>query len=74
MEEITSTTLHQFGPGLLVEIIGVDERGDIAAETIEFEMLELESKVVTPREEIPSKYENQIRATLSEHGYSISDK
>ncbi|NKE37975.1 hypothetical protein GWG54_19690 [Natronococcus sp. JC468] len=74
MEEVTSTTLHQFGSGLLIEIIGVDERGDIAVETIEFEVLELEGKIVTPREEIPSEYEDQIRATLSEQSYSISDK
>lgn len=69
----TTITVHKFGSGVLVEIIGSDEHGDIAAETYEFDVLKSTDKKVTPREEIPSEYRDRVRTVLSEKGYSIED-
>lgn len=72
MEEITTITAHQFGEGVLVEIIGVGNQGDIAIETIEFDLINSADDIVAPREEVPSDYKEKIRAALSEEGYSLS--
>ncbi|WP_207587130.1 hypothetical protein [Halomontanus rarus] len=69
MEDVKTTTVHQFGQGLLVEIIGTDEHGDIATETIEFDLIE--SGDAEPREEIPSEHEEHILTAISEEGYSL---
>lgn len=54
MKDIKTTTAHQFGSGLLVEVIGIGEQGDVATETIEFDLVESENEAVTPRDEPPS--------------------
>lgn len=71
MKEVDTITVHRFGSELLVELIGVDEYGDIASETIEFDLLNAESGDVIPREDIPLDSEEYIWSALSEKGYSI---
>lgn len=74
MREVKSTTMHKFGDGLLVEIIGLDESGEISTETIELEVVDPHQGRVEPRGEIPPEYEEQVHGTLSENGYSIFKK
>lgn len=71
MKDVQTITAHPFGDGLLVEIIGVDEHGDVTTATVEFDRVESESEAVTPRGEIPPAFEEEVCATLSERGYSI---
>ena len=71
MKEITTTSVHQFGDGLLVEVVGIGEHGDVITETIEFDPVEPDSENVTPRGDIPSTYETEVYTLLSEKGYSV---
>ena len=71
MKQIDTITVHQFGSGLLVELIGTDEQGEIATESIEFDFVNAKDDTVIPREEISTVYEEKIRRALSEKGYSF---
>lgn len=69
MEDIESITVHPFGDGLLVEMLGIDDHAGITTETIELDIINDDK--VKSREKMPSEYEERIREALSENGYSL---
>lgn len=73
MKEVDTIAVHRFGRELLVELIGVDEHGDVASETIEFDLVHSDNETVTPREAIPADYEEDIWTALCKKGYSLSE-
>ncbi|QIO25406.1 hypothetical protein [Haloarcula sp. JP-L23] len=73
MKEVTNTTVYQFGNELIVELIGTDEYGDVATETVEFTLIEPDAGEVRPREEIPTEYTEYVCTALSENSYSLAD-
>lgn len=72
MENVESTVVHPFGDGLIVEIVGVDEKGDISIVSVEFD-ISGDDREVSARGELPSEYEEDIRTALSNKGYSLID-
>ncbi|WP_246999427.1 hypothetical protein [Halosolutus gelatinilyticus] len=72
MKEIESMTIHPFGDGLLVELIGIDEHDDVSTVTIEFDIVD-DNGEAAAREDIPSNYKEDVKAVLSKNGYSISN-
>lgn len=71
MNDVETVTVHQFGSGLFVELIGVDEYSEPATESVEFDIVAPEENKVIPRETIPADHEHQIREALSEEGYAL---
>lgn len=74
MENVETIALHRLGSELLIELIGVDEYGEVATETISWDLANAESTEVTPRDEIPADLEEAIRTVLSEKGYSVAER
>ena len=72
MEDVESIVVHPFGDGLIVEIIGVDEKEDIAIESVEFDISE-DGNEVSVRGDLPSEYKEDIKTALSREGYSLVD-
>jgi hypothetical protein len=70
MENIESIVIHPFGNGLIVEIIGVGEKGDISIDSIEFDITG-DDREVSARGDIPSNYKEDIRTALSKKRYSL---
>lgn len=73
MTDVTTSEVYRFGSELLVELVGVGERGDVATITVEFDRVDDGSDRVTPREELSPDHEPHVRTALSEAGYSLSD-
>lgn len=72
MEDVESIEVHPFGDGLIVEIIGVDEKEDIAIESVEFDISE-DGSEVSVRGDLPSEYKEDVQTALSREGYSLVD-
>ncbi len=72
MEDVESIVVHPFGDGLIVEIIGVGEKGDISIDSLEFDIIE-DEREASARGDLPSNYKGDIRTALSKKGYSLVD-
>ena len=73
MKEVRTITVHQYDSELLVELIGTDERGEVAAETVQLDLLDPENGKTCPRGELPDEHEERVRSLLSERGYSLDE-
>ena len=73
MKEVRTITVHQYNSELLVELIGTDEHGEVAAETVELDLLDPEDGRTCPRGELPPEHEERVRSILSERGYSLTE-
>ena len=71
MQRIETVSLHPFGDQVLLEFVGTGEAGEIATETIEFDVVDPIQGAVAPRQTIPPEYDEQISSVLSENGYSL---
>ena len=71
MQRIETVSLHPFGDQVLLEFVGTGETGEIATETIEFDVVDPNQGAVAPRQTIPPEYDEQISSVLSENGYSL---
>ena len=72
MQRIETVSLHPFGDQVLLEFVGTGETGEIATETIEFDVVDPNRGAVAPRQTIPPEYDEQISSVLSENGYSLA--
>lgn len=73
MEDVTSVNLHRFGTGLLVEILGRDQGGDISIRSYELEFVDDSTSVVHPRAPLSTMATALIDELLTEHGYTLTD-
>ena len=71
MDTLTTVNLHHFGSGLLVEVIGQDDRGDISVRSYELDFAEDDSSTVVSRTPLPQVTVRYVEELLNDHGYSF---
>ena len=71
MESVTAINVHQFGAGLLVELIGEDERGEIAVRSFEFEWSNCDRSRVRPVMTMAQEDARLIENRLVAAGYEV---
>lgn len=74
MESITSVNLHQFGSGLLVEVVGEGVHGDIIVRSVELDLIDPEDRIVQPRTPLAAGEASLIEDRLIDDGYRMDEK
>lgn len=71
MESVRTINLHQFGDGLLVEVIGEGADEEIHVRSFELDMVDPEQRAVQPRSPLPSGEDALIKKRLASQGYRM---
>lgn len=69
MQRVEYVIVHQFPSEVVVEVVESDPDIDLEVSSYSFERVE--GSKVTPREEIPSKFEDFCREKLAENGFVV---
>lgn len=71
MESVTSVNLHQFGTGLLVEVVGEGANDDIIVRSFEMDLIDPDDGVVRPRTPLAAGEVSLIEDRLTADGYRM---
>jgi hypothetical protein len=70
MEEVTGTKLYEYTTEVIVEIMGIDERGDFAITSYQFAFGD-EKGTVRAKGDLDTPHEPHVERALEEAGYSL---
>ncbi len=71
MESVTGVNVHRWDGGLLVELVGVADEGEMAVRSFEFEWVDGERDRVRPAVSLPTDRLPLIADHLTAAGYEI---
>ncbi len=71
MHDITTVNLHRFGDGLLVEVVGEDQQGEVLVRSFELELVDQEAGIVRPRAPLAAGEAPMLEERLGAAGYEM---
>lgn len=71
MQSVMSVNLHQFGSGLLVEVIGRGNDADVVVRSYELDVVDQGKSIVRPRAPLAAGEEALISDRLTADGYQM---
>lgn len=67
-----NVSLHQYRDGILVEVILDNGNGNVSTQSVEFDVVDPEQRVLSPKTELPDSHEDAIRERLAESDYALA--
>lgn len=67
-----TVSLHRYRDGIMIEVILDNGNGNVSTLSVEFDIVDSEKRVLSPRAELPDAHEELIRDRLDDSEYALA--